>query len=955
MCRKRRSNFATIDCTFVSVRFCTIPTHTMLVIVGAAHVAPSEGNPAMPNNRPPPARTPPTAPRAARPSACLPQWSHKACDACIPAVELDDCEKLTKLMPLDDGMSTTTRAELRDVLCRLTADGEEQKAINELTQSANQEIQITNHELQASKVALLSLNSELAELNNRLEQTLLLQRTTSHDLQNILYSTEIATLFLDRALNIRFFTPATRSLFRLIPGDIGRPLADLAALVGDSALLRDAQAVLDDPAAREQEIEALGRWFIRRVLPYRTDDNGVEGVVITFTDVTERKHIARALEAAKQEAERANAAKSRFLAAASHDLRQPLQTLALLQGLLANTVEGAAAEKLVARLDDTLGAMSGMLNTVLDLNQIDAGVMRTDVVAFPIRGLLDRLRNEFSYHAKAQGLALHVMPCGQSVDSDPRLLEQMIRNLLSNALKYTRHGRVLLGCRRRGRVLTIEVFDTGLGIPEDKLKTIFEEYSQLDNAAHDRSKGLGLGLSIVQRLGQLLRHPVRVRSIDRRGSVFAIDVPLARDQPGPDSGPLRSSPEPSPAPASALACASASATASGIVDRLRSGAILLVEDDPAIRELLELFLRGQGHRVASAPDGEEALTIVTNGGFRPDLLLTDYNLPGSLTGLQLAERLRIGRSATFPVVVLTGDVSPASLREIARQHCVFSNKPVKLEWLTAAIQRLLPEKPILRSPQAKAARVAAAGASTIFIVDDDANVRRALREVLEAEGLLVQDHASSEAFLHAYRLDRRACLLIDAYLPGLSGLELLQRLRSNDDPLPAIMITGQSDVHMAVEAMRAGASDFIEKPIASAELLSSIKRALDHSVDSEKLSSWRETAASAVGGLTARQREVMKLVIAGHPSKNIAADLGISQRTVENHRAQVMQRTGCKSLPALARLALAAAWTGSDHSLVAAGPTASAVPTWTERRALAAARLPPAAGAFRNASAPRPV
>ena len=753
----------------------------------------------MPNTRPPSARVLATAAYDVRPAGCLPHRSLKACETCVSAVETQDCEKLTTLLPVDEGMSTTTRAELRDVLCRLTADGEEQKAINKQALSANDEIQTTYDALQVSQAALVFLNGELTELNGRLEDTLQLQRTTSHDLQNILYSTEVATLFLDRDLNIRFFTPATRSLFRLLPGDIGRPLADLASLVGDSALLRDAQAVLDDPAPCEQEVDAVGRCFLRRVMPYRTDDNGVEGVVITFTDITDRKNIGTALEAAKQNAERANAAKSRFLAAASHDLRQPLQTLALLQGLLADTVESPAAEKLVARLDDTLGAMLGMLNTVLDLNQIDTGVMQANIVPFPIAGLLNRLGTEFAYHAQARELALHVVPCGHSVDSDPRLLEQMIRNLVSNALKYTRQGRVLLGCRVQGQMLSIQVHDTGVGIPEDKLDSIFEEYTQLDNAAHDRSKGLGLGLSIVQRLGALLGHTIGVGSVRGKGSVFTVAVPLT---------PILAIPK---------------------------TAIALVPLAPP-----------------STP--------------------TTGLLPKKVTGVALP------------------------------------------------------------------------GASTIFIVDDDANVRRTLREILEAEGLHVQDHASSESFLHAYRLDRRACLLIDAYLPGLSGLDLLQRLRGNDDHLPAIMITGQSDVHMAVTAMRAGASDFIEKPVAPAELLASIERALGQSSDSEKLSAWRETAASAVQCLTTRQREVMTMVIAGHPSKNIAADLGISQRTVESHRAQVMHRTGCKSLPALARLALAAAWTGSDHSLVKAGvqagPPATPVPTWGERRAVVAAALP---------------
>ena len=198
--------------------------------------------------------------------------------------------------------------------------------------------------------------------------------------------------------------------------------------------------MLRDLVPVEREIEANGTWFIRRVLPYRTEDKGVEGVVITFTDITERKHTARALELAKQDAERANAAKSRFLAAASHDLRQPLQTLALLQGLLAKAVEGQAAEKLVARLDDTLSAMSGMLNTVLDINQIEAGVVSREVVQFPVADILARLRDEYSYQAQAQGLAWRVVPCSLPIRSDPRLLEQMVRNLVSNAFKYTHAG-----------------------------------------------------------------------------------------------------------------------------------------------------------------------------------------------------------------------------------------------------------------------------------------------------------------------------------------------------------------------------------------------------------------------------------------------------------------------------------------------------------------------------------
>ena len=221
-----------------------------------------------------------------------------------------------------------TRTELEGAIRNLEISNEEQKAINEEALSVNEEYQSTNEELLTSKEELQSLNEELTALNSQLQETLERQRTTSNDLQNVLYSTDVATLFLDADLNIRFFTPATKSLFHVIPSDVGRPLADLSSLAVDGALLADARTVLQTLAPLEREIEAQsGAWYIRRILPYRTQDGGVEGVVITFVDITERKHTADALEAAERQAERANVAKSRFLAAASHDLRQPLQTL----------------------------------------------------------------------------------------------------------------------------------------------------------------------------------------------------------------------------------------------------------------------------------------------------------------------------------------------------------------------------------------------------------------------------------------------------------------------------------------------------------------------------------------------------------------------------------------------------------------------------------------------------
>jgi two-component system CheB/CheR fusion protein len=255
------------------------------------------------------------------------------------------------------------------------------------------------------------------------------------------------------------------------------------------------------------------------------------------------------------------------------------------------------------------------------------------------------------------------------------------------------------------------------------------------------------------------------------------------------------------------------------------------------------------------------------------------------------------------------------MHDIAHQNCVQLNKPVKVKELTQVIQRQLSS---LHAPAPSSTRhpVMAPGKAdspVIFIVDDDRGVREAIESVLEEDGRTVEGYPTAEAFLDAYRPGHDACLLVDAGLPGMGGLELLQRLNDTGHRLPSIMITGQGDVPMAVQAMKVGALDFIEKPIRSQELLAGVARALELSRDSNKLSAWHEDAATRVASLTPRQRQIMERVLAGHPSKNIAADFGISQRTVENHRASIMKKTGSKSLPALARLALAAARNETDE------------------------------------------
>ncbi|QAY86150.1 response regulator [Pseudomonas arsenicoxydans] len=733
---------------------------------------------------------------------------------------------------------------------------------------------------------LRSLNNELTDMNDQLRYSLEQQRAASLVYLNVLYSINIAAILLDEDLNIRLFTPASQSLFNILAQDIGRPLADLRPLASDSNLLEDARTVMRDKTPLEREVESRsGVSFTRRISPYSQQDSFGDGVVITFTDICDKKQITQALEKATQKAELATATRSRFLACASHDLRQPLQTLKLLQGLLLDILNDEQPRKLTVRIGETVGAMSGMLNALLDINHIETGTVQATPVSFRVSDLLDRLADEFSYKAGAKGLKLKVVPCHLSVESDPRLLEQILRNLLSNALKYTYEGRILLGCRRHGGWLSIEVWDTGIGMESSVLESLIEEQDPTDNPGQES----GAALLIVKRLCAVLGHRLRAQSSFAKGSTFSIDVALSREcttlpivvQDGKPQEP-------------------------GAVTK--NGMILIVEDDAELLELLGNLLKSEGYQVAMAIDGATALDSVTHGGVQPDLILADFNLPGSINGLQMITQLRKKLHRSIPAIVLTGDISRQTSRDVAFEHCTQLNKPAKLKEIIFVITSLLAHQcsATVNDELLEDSDSCDPGPSTIFVVDADDLFRDTIRGVLESSDYHVQDYASCEAFLTDYSPGLRACLLVDAHSPGMDGLELLYRLRSNGDDLPAVMISGSSDVSIAVDAMKAGASDFIEKPFGRIEVLQSIARALEHSLDASKKLAWTQEAAHYIDSLTLRQRQIMDMVLAGHPSKNIAAELGISQRTVENHRASIMARTHSKSIPALARIALAA-------------------------------------------------
>lgn len=363
----------------------------------------------------------------------------------------------------------------------------------------------------------------------------------------------------------------------------------------------------------------------------------------------------------------ANAAKSRFLGAASHDLRQPLQALTLMQGSLSAMALEPPAGRIVEEMGEGLRVAGDMLDGLLDITRLDSGGIRPRITDVPVAQVCDRLGRELRRAAEQKGLALRLVPSRAVVRTDPALLERILRNLLSNAVKYTDRGKILLGCRRAGGSIRVEVWDTGRGIPADQLGHVFEEFYQLGNPARERGKGQGLGLAIVERTARILGHPLSVRSAPGRGSVFTVAVPT-----GDPAAVSRTQPAPHRA-------------AAGRADGLR---LVLVEDDPDVRDAMGVLLRLRGFQVQTGRTGGEALAHCEAAGLRPDLAIVDYRLPEGETGIDVVARLRHGPGGSaMPAILLTGDTSPELEQTASRNGCRLLRKPVEPQVLISIIQQ----------------------------------------------------------------------------------------------------------------------------------------------------------------------------------------------------------------------------------------------------------------------------
>ena len=443
----------------------------------------------------------------------------------------------------------------------------------------------------------------------------------------------------------------------------------------------------------DDEPNRLRLFSTNRVIEVRSARLPDGGIVTTYTDVTQTVQAEEALEAAnemlerrvdertaelqrlnaeleraKNEADAANLSKTRFLAAASHDILQPLNAARLYASSLTegvNQIDPEERQNLARNVDVSLEAVEEIIGALLDISRLDAGATRPEISDVPVADLMRTLEIEFAALARAKGLKLIFVPTKLVVRTDRRLMRRLLQNLISNALKYTLSGRVLVGCRRVRGAVRIEIWDTGLGIPPEHERAVFAEFKRLDQGARV-ARGLGLGLSIVERLGRVLEHPIGLRSRPGKGSVFFVTAPLGRATPERRAEP--GAPEAAPAG-----------------EPLEGLKVLAIDNEPRVLEGLSVLLKRWGCMVATAHGLEEARSALDAFG-APDVIIADYHLDSG-DGVAAIRTLRERFGRSIAAILATADRSPEVSAEASRADVVVMNKPLKPAPLRAQLTR----------------------------------------------------------------------------------------------------------------------------------------------------------------------------------------------------------------------------------------------------------------------------
>jgi len=502
----------------------------------------------------------------------------------------------------------------------------------------------------------------------------------------------------DRELNLICWNRQFRHLLGL-PADHGRvgvPLSDLLRQVlAKEGLSEEALEVEIDKRINRLAVSHLSyqEWLKDRamVLDVRSSQMPDDGIVVTFADITETVDAQEALvqsnetlerrveerteelttlntqlEKATAEAQAANVGKTRFVAAASHDILQPLNAAKLFASSLVERMAGSENEKLVRNVDASLEAVEEILNALLEISKLDSGAMKTQITSFPINEILNPLRTELEPLAQSRGLDFKILSSNIIVHSDRQLMSRLVRNLVSNAIKYTPAGRVLVGCRRAGKDVRIEVLDTGPGIPADKQEIIFQEFTRLEKSSGN-VHGLGLGLSIVRRIAKVLGHELSLKSTAGKGSRFSVKLPVSAEKP---ASIIRLRPK------------------QPVTAALGNLTVFVIDNDRAIVEGMTKLLSGWGCQVLAATGPEDARQMLKDADGAIDIILADYHLDDS-NGLELVGLLRSDAGKTIPAVLITADRSRGVVDQTERENIGYLRKPVKPAGLRAAIAHVL--------------------------------------------------------------------------------------------------------------------------------------------------------------------------------------------------------------------------------------------------------------------------
>ncbi|WP_445262370.1 PAS domain-containing hybrid sensor histidine kinase/response regulator [Pseudomonas sp. JAI120] len=381
-------------------------------------------------------------------------------------------------------------------------------------------------------------------------------------------------------------------------------------------------------------------------------------------EIDERRRVEARLREAKLEAEQANLSKTKFLAAVSHDLLQPLNAARLFTSALLER----PSETLVRNVSNSLEDVENLLGTLVDISKLDAGVIKADIAPFALSELLDNLAAEYTELARSEGLELHFVGCSALVRSDIQLLARILRNLLSNAIRYTYKGRVVLGCRRQHQRLLIQVWDSGMGIAEERLEEIFQEFKRGDVQRPDQDRGLGLGLAIVEKIAGILGHRISVKSWPGKGSMFSVEVPLSAT--APKSLPMLAMSEP-------------------MLERLQGARVWVLDNDAAICAGMRTLLEGWGCQVITALSEQDLARQVDNYHAEADLLIADYHLDDDQNGVDAVARINGRRGRAIPALMITANYSNELKLQIRELGHTLMHKPVRPMKLKTAMSHLL--------------------------------------------------------------------------------------------------------------------------------------------------------------------------------------------------------------------------------------------------------------------------